>query len=108
MVYCQSCGTQNPDNAETCVKCGAQLYPELIRGKSRRRDREEGECFGLPNGGAIFGLVIGALIVIYGVSWFLGYDLSLFWSSTAGPFLVIVIGLLILAGAIYGLARGRR
>lgn len=74
----------------------------------RKRDKEADECFGLPNGGAIAGLIFGTLIVLYGVSWYLGYDLSLFWTSTAGPFIVIAIGLLILAGAIYGLTRRRR
>jgi ribosomal protein L40E len=108
MVYCQSCGQQNPDNAQTCTRCGAELYPSRSKATSGRRDKEADECFGLPNGGAIVGLIFGSLIVIYGVSWYLGYDLSLFWSSTAGPFLVIVIGLLILAGAIYGLSRRRR
>jgi len=107
MVYCQSCGQQNLDNAETCTRCGADLYPSRLKGKMERRSKETDECFGLPNGGAIGGLILGALILIYGVSWWLGYDLSLFWSTTLGPFLVIVLGLLIVAGAIYGLSRGK-
>jgi uncharacterized membrane protein YvbJ len=108
MVYCQSCGQQNPDNAETCTRCGADLYPAKSKCTSGKRGRETDECFGLPNGGAIVGLIFGALIIIYGVSWYLGYDLSTIWTTTLGPFLVIIIGVLILGGAIYGLSRGRR
>ena len=108
MVYCQSCGQQNPDNVETCTRCGANLYPASSEGKFKKRTKEEDECFGLPNGGAICGLILGVLIVIYGVSWLLGYDLSQIWSTTLGPTLVILVGLLIVAGAVYGFTRGKR
>jgi hypothetical protein len=59
------------------------------------------ECFGLPHGGAIFGLFIGVLIVLWGLSSIFG------WRIELGTFAIIAFGLLIIAGAIYGLTRKR-
>ena len=59
----------------------------------------ENECFGLPRGGAIFGLVIGVIIVLVGL-------INLFnWRIDIGPLVTIIVGILIAAGAIYGLSR---
>jgi hypothetical protein len=102
MVYCSECGTQNEEGTEFCVKCGAALYPE--RGRRRRPERykkREAECFGLPRGGAIFGLLIGAIIILAGLRELMG------WRIDFGPFAIIAVGLLILAGAIYGLTQRR-
>ncbi len=67
MVYCTKCGTKNEEDAAVCAKCGASLgaYPPL----RRERKRAEEECFGLPHGGAIAGLLIGTIIIIAGVAW---------------------------------------
>ena len=62
------------------------------------------ECFGLPYGGAIIGIFFGALIVIGGVSMLLGLDLG----EYIGPIVVVAIGILIIAGALYGLTYRRR
>ena len=59
------------------------------------------ECFGLPHGGAIFGLFIGAIIIFWGLSSLLG------WHIEIGTFAIIAFGLLIVAGAIYSLTRKR-
>ena len=77
-----------------CVNCGAALG-RVEKKETRPRD----ECFGLPHGGAIFGLFIGAIIIIWGLSETFG------WRIELGSFAVITIGLLIVAGAIYGLTR---
>jgi len=87
MVYCSKCGKQNEEGAEFCVDCGA------ARGR-----RREAECFGLPRGGAVFGLFIGVMILLLGLQQVLGFNLDL------GPFVIIVVGLLFVAGALYGLA----
>lgn len=102
MVYCQKCGFQNPDDAENCSKCGASLY--AVRDEGRRHKRREDECFGLPYGGAIAGLIFGLLIIIWGLSQVPGLLPANFefW-----PVIVIIFGLLIVAGALYGLARRR-
>jgi uncharacterized SAM-binding protein YcdF (DUF218 family) len=59
----------------------------------------ENECFGLPNGGMIVGAVIGVIIILVGLGLFIQatYGLSIdFW-----PFIIIIFGVLIVAGALY-------
>jgi len=103
MVYCSKCGTQNPDTATNCSNCGAPLYAVGARYQGSEREhyrRVENECFGLPNGGAIATLVIGAIIVLFGLSLFLQTTYSIninFW-----PIILVIIGILIIAGALYG------
>ena len=71
-------------------------------------ERARDECFGLPHGGTIFGLVIGSIIVLSGIIFLLreigviGDDFDFMW-----PFVIIVFGLLIVAGAIFGVTRRR-
>ena len=61
--------------------------------------RVENECFGLPKGGAILGLLIGIIIIFVGLQQVLG------WQIDVGPFVTIIVGGLFIAGAIYGLIR---
>ncbi len=102
MVYCSRCGTQNDDSNKNCTNCGAPLYTvgEQYPGSDREHYRRvENECFGLPNGAAIVGIVIGIIIVLAGLSFFLQatYNISItFW-----PIIIVIIGILIVAGAIY-------
>ncbi len=116
MVYCTYCGVKNEDDALNCVDCGAPLqgpHPEK-KGWEEELDRRaedfgrraeefgermEQECFGLPRGGAIFGLVIGIIIIIVGLQQVFG------WKISVWPFAIIILGVLIVAGAIYGLSR---
>jgi hypothetical protein len=59
----------------------------------------ENECFGLPNGGMIVGIVIGVIIILVGLSLFLQatYGIKIdFW-----PFILIIFGVLILLGALF-------
>jgi hypothetical protein len=67
-----------------------------------REKRVEDECFGLPHGGAIFGLFIGMVIILWGITQIPGLlpeDFNFGW------LVIIAFGLLIIAGAIYKLAR---
>lgn len=64
-----------------------------------RRRRREDACFGLPGGGAIFGLFIGISIIIVGLQQVLGLSIDV------GPLAIIIVGLLFVAGAIYGFTR---
>ena len=108
MVYCTKCGTKNGEDAVVCVKCGASLAAAPAwRPERKRREKEEQECFGLPHGGAIVGLIFGALIIIAGLIFALQewnvieeVDWDLIW-----PFIVIIFGILVIAGALYGLSR---
>lgn len=63
--------------------------------------RERDECFGLPNSGAIAGIVFGILIIMWGLSTLFGWEINIM------AFIVIIFGALIVAGAIYRLTRGR-
>jgi uncharacterized membrane protein YvbJ len=107
MVTCPKCGAKNPDEARFCVSCGGSL--NVMEGERKRGStcfgqperRVEKECFGLPHGGAIVGIIIGVLIIIFGLG-------SLFdWRINFGPLVMIVIGVLVVAGALYGYTRRR-
>jgi ribosomal protein L37E len=105
MVYCSRCGNQNPDDAKNCSNCGAPLYTvgQQYPGSEREHyKRMENECFGLPNGGMIVGVIFGIIILFAGVGLFLessGIIVS-FWSYL-WPLIVIIFGLLIIAGALF-------
>ena len=109
MVYCTKCGTKNEEGVEYCIKCGANLWVSREKRLERRakewgeefgRRAEEG-CFGLPHGGAIVGLIIGIIIVLVGFSWLAGINIGRYvW-----PLVVVVFGILIVAGALYSYSR---
>lgn len=114
MVYCSKCGAKNKDDAKKCAKCGETLYPpslekeierraETCFGPRRRREPHMEECFGLPRGGAIFGMVVGLIIILFGVSWILSRYFNV--SIEIWPIIVIIVGVLIIAGVLYGLRR---
>jgi uncharacterized membrane protein YvbJ len=122
MVYCTKCGTKNEETTVYCVKCGAKLVSKQESWDKRMEKwgeefgkraekwgedfgkRAEKECFGLPHGGIIFGLLIGLVIILVGLSSLLsGFEATrLFW-----PLLIIIFGVLIAAGALYSLIRRR-
>ena len=120
MVFCSYCGTENEDAAKYCVKCGAKLKVSAEKSLEKRieegaeefgkraeawgRDfgkRAEDECFGLPHGGTVVGLLIGVIIVLVGVASLASVDLE-FW-----PLIMIIFGVLIFSGAVYTLIRKR-
>ena len=113
MVYCSKCGKQNENDVEFCADCGVALNPERSGQKrdfqdKRKKDECFGQsgdgdkCFGLPGGGAIFGLFIGIIIIIVGLQQVFGLNIDV------GPFAIIIVGLLFAAGAIYGLTHRKR
>jgi uncharacterized membrane protein YvbJ len=105
MVYCTKCGTKNEDTALVCIKCGASLETGTYVSRRHERRRAEDECFGLPHGGIIVGLVIGVIILLWG-SFQLAAEMN--WITTVpeiGPVIIIIIGLLFVIGALYRLGR---
>ena len=107
MVYCTKCGTQNPDDADVCTQCGASLYPGARPTRRRERRKREEECFGIPRGVTVVGLAIGAIILLWGAIMLLqqpGIGL-IDQDMSPWPFAVIIFGVLILIGALYGLSR---
>jgi tetrahydromethanopterin S-methyltransferase subunit E len=61
----------------------------------------ENECFGLPHGGAIVGIVFGIIVILIGLAIFLGAHIL----DYLGPAMLVIIGILIIAGALYGMRR---
>lgn len=62
-------------------------------------EKHRDECFGLPRGGSIIGLAIGAIIIFVGLQQVFG------WNIDVGPFATIIVGILFVAGALYTLTR---
>lgn len=98
MVYCTKCGTKNEEGATICVNCQQPLVGNY-RAMRRQRRQAEDECFGLPNGGIIIGLIIGILIILWGTSSLINIEFNF------GPLLIIIFGILILVGALYRYTR---
>ena len=84
-----------------CAKCKEPLngYQTV----KRKRGQKENECFGLPNGGAIGGLVLGLIIVLWGVTSVLEID----FGSYLWALIIIIFGTLMVAGALYSMNRKR-
>jgi uncharacterized membrane protein YvbJ len=116
MVYCTKCGTKNEEDVKYCTKCGANLGVSREKKLERRAEefgrraeewgeqfgkRAEEECFGLPHGGAIVGLIIGIIVILVGLSQLPGID----FGEYIWPLIIIVFGILLVAGAIYGYSR---
>jgi hypothetical protein len=101
MVYCTKCGTKNEDDAVVCVNCNEPLAGHPPTRRERRR--KENECFGLPHGGSIAGLVLGLIIILWGVTTVLEID----FGSYLWAFIVIIFGTLMVAGALYTMGRKR-
>ena len=116
MVFCSYCGTKNEDTSELCVKCGAKLQASSVRSIEKRIEegaeefgkraevwgkdfekRAEKECFGLPHGGTILGLVFGIIIILFGMTSLAGIDLE-FW-----PLIIIIFGVLLVMGGLYSI-----
>jgi len=101
MVYCTKCGTKNEEDATICVKCKEPLGSyQTVR---RERRRKENECFGLPHGGSIAGLVIGLIIILWGVTSVLDID----FGDYLWALIIIIFGTLMVAGALYAMSRRR-
>jgi len=119
MVYCVKCGAKNPDDAKVCSQCGAPLYsigegeqPRKAEKEcfgTRRREepyrRVEDECFGIPRGGAIAGIVFGLIIILFGATLLLQAIYPELPPIPWWSFIIIIFGILMVVGALYGLRR---
>ena len=104
LVYCTKCGTKNADDAEVCSQCGASLYP-VKEERERHFRRYEDECFGIPRGGAIVGLAIGVIILLAGLIWLLQETKLISPEVSVWPFAIMIFGILIVIGALFGMRR---
>jgi uncharacterized membrane protein YvbJ len=99
MVYCTKCGTKNEDDAQFCANCKEPLMS--TRKVRHERRQKESDCFGLPHGGSIAGLVIGFLIILWGVTTVLDIN----FGSYLWAIVIIIFGTLMVAGALYKMSR---
>ena len=97
MVYCAKCGTKNDDDAKVCSNCGGSLY--VVRTGRENYRRMENECFGIPRGGTVVGMFFGFIIVLAGLSLLARevYQIDIPWL----PIVIVLIGALIITGAVY-------
>ncbi len=109
VVYCHECGTKNEDDAEYCSKCGSSLkgnsdpMDERHRRRNDYRYRHRNECFGLPHGGLIIGILFGVLLILFGLSSYYGFAIwDYIW-----PIVIVIVGILIIISAIYNYTRRR-
>lgn len=63
----------------------------------------EDECFGLPHSGTIFTILIGVVIVFVGMLYVLSefFDFTIDIWSSLWPLIIIIVGILIIAGGLY-------
>ncbi len=70
-------------------------------GSRDHRKRQRDECFGLPHGNIIGPVIIGIILILVGLSSIYGFEIWRYlW-----PALIVIIGILIIAGAIYSTRR---
>lgn len=107
MVYCPKCGKQNEDDADYCSKCGYNLGKKWKKRKHdgcfNESDDYHEECFGVPHGGLIVGIMFGIILILLGLSAAFGIDLGRY----IGPLVMVVIGALIITGAYLAYKRRR-
>jgi len=98
LVYCSKCGAENEEDATVCKECGASLRRPPTR--VYRRRRAEDNCFGSKGGFNWFGLFIGAMIILAGLSQLLQDTYG--WASLdrLWPIPVILLGLIIVYNAL--------
>jgi len=98
----------NDDNAEFCVKCGASLRTGTYESRRWERRRAESECFGLPHGGAIVGLAIGIIVLLWGFFSLARQAGWINWTPDLWYVVIIVVGVLLVAGAAYKMNRSKQ
>ena len=126
MVYCVNCGVQNSEDAKFCVNCGVNLtgsqepkWEQRIEewgeefGKRAEEwgehvgEQMETECFWLPQAGAIFGVIIGVIIILAGLLVLFGWNIAVFLRGL-GAFATITIGLLFILFVIQSFRRRKK
>ncbi|MBM4241316.1 MAG: zinc ribbon domain-containing protein [Euryarchaeota archaeon] len=84
------------------LHCGADIHPhEHRRHRHMAYERERNECFGIPGGGIIVGLIVGIILIIVGLSSIFGIAIDKYF----GAIILVIVGILIIVGAFFGLRR---
>ncbi len=116
MSYCPKCGAKVTEDMTFCPKCGASLTvvpsPADMRSRAHRRDEkaekgekgEKAEKTEKHEKGeyGFMGPLIGGLILIFlGLGFYLTTALNVS-SGTVGAIFFVIIGIIIIAAAVYG------
>jgi len=98
LVFCSKCGAENEEDATACKECSVSLRRPSTRVYRRRRGDDL--CFGSRGGFNWFGLFIGCMIILAGLSQLLQ---GTYWWATwdrLWPIPVILLGLIIIISAL--------
>ena len=94
MVYCSKCGTQNPDDAVVCSKCGAPIKESTAdTGEWRHYHHyHEWRYDSRPHVG---GILFGLFIILIGFAVLAGWNVwNLIW-----PAFLILLGVAVILGS---------
>ncbi len=95
LVYCAKCGTQNEDDVAYCISCGVNLNVK----RRERPQNYDNMCFGKREGNNQVGWIIfGLIVIIVGISLILDQTFDI--QVEVWPFVVLIIGALIVISAI--------
>jgi uncharacterized membrane protein YvbJ len=119
MSYCPKCGNRITEDMVFCPKCGAPLKVEQATAQPQRpvtyrHEKEEKREKGTEKGEkrekheyAFIGPLIGGIIILFiGLSAYL--SIIHYETRILGAFFFIVLGLLIVVGAVYGATMASR
>lgn len=67
MVYCSKCGTKNEEADEYCSQCGQSLTSKEKNFEKEWEDRCEQECAGGKEGGGVWRIFWGLVVVLIGI-----------------------------------------
>jgi uncharacterized membrane protein YvbJ len=123
MSYCPKCGTKVREEMSFCPKCGAALKVEQPPAeapaapykaekaekheKQEKREkgekaekREKAEKHEKREFGYIGSLIGGLILIFIGLMFYLALTTSINWAA-AGAFIIVIIGILVIVGAVY-------
>jgi len=93
MVRCTKCGTENSEDAQYCIQCGAALYPSRVRHEKHEAE-ERRICFGPAQRARYLWLLIGVGIILWGVLQLLEVYFNI--TLEVWPLVLIAIGIYII------------
>lgn len=93
MVRCAKCGAENREGSQYSAQCGAALQPSRVR-REKYELREIDACFGGARPVKYFWLIIGLLIILWGIFQLLETYFKI--TIPLWPLVLIAIGLYII------------